>query len=74
MYGKETQKMVGCCVPWCEEPRCDRKLKKKCALRKYFLLEVKRIRANVQICVDIMGLEWAKAFAEQECFWRKSKN
>lgn len=44
MYGKETQKLVGCCVPWCEEPRCDRKYKKKCALRKYFILEVISLR------------------------------
>lgn len=68
---KTMQKRVGCCVPHCEQNHCDRKFKRLCALRKYFLLEVKRIRKTTQICYDIMGAEWVKAYIEQVYYWRK---
>lgn len=44
MYGKETQKTVGCSVPFCEERHCNRQYKRFCALRRYFLMEVVRLR------------------------------
>ena len=45
------RKMHGCMVPRCDAVMCDRKRKKKCALRRYFLInyvERKRMLGSVE--------------------------
>lgn len=70
MDGKETQINVGCSVPFCEETYCNRKFKKRCALRKYFLYEVVNIRKQISHIIQFMGLHFEKEFLNKKYFWR----
>lgn len=70
MNGKDTQVKVGCSVPFCEENYCNRKFKKRCALRKYFLYEVVNIRKQVSCIISCIGLYRSEPFIKQAYFWR----
>ncbi len=61
------QDSVGCGVPRCDEKICNRTRKGICALRRYYLLNVVRIRKLVYTHEKIMG---RTEFRRIMYFWR----
>lgn len=64
---------VGCLVPVCEKAAdCTPDLKKKCALRKYFLLEVYERKHRYQIVKNHLSAEENRKYLKAIYFWRES--
>ncbi len=62
---------VGCMVPLCEQKICNRKMKGSCALRKYFLMDIKEKKQRLALIRDLLDaaelIEWKKSIY----FWRR---
>jgi len=68
------QDCVGCSVPLCEAQWCDRERKTTCALRKFYLLEVKRLRGNRDMVARFLGAESASKYAKRYFYWGNYKH
>jgi len=63
------KKKIGCLVPVCMHPWCDRKKKKICALRKYFLIEQKEARAQLNKCKSGYFSRDTEIMIKKKIYW-----
>jgi len=72
--GGRLQDSVGCSVPHCEATWCDRERKATCALRKYYIYEVARLRKNRDAIAKYNGAAAAERYASRTFFWGRYKH
>jgi len=72
--GDKLQDSVGCSVPHCEATWCDRERKATCALRKYYIHEVVRLRQNRDAIAKYNGAATAERYASRTFYWGRYKH
>jgi hypothetical protein len=70
---KLDQRKIGCLVPFCSHGWCNRKKKRLCALRKFFLIIQKERRIELKkLKMGYMSREVIEIMDREIYFWRKS--
>jgi len=64
------KKTIGCLVPTCDNPNCDREFKKICALRKFFLKEIQERKERFALIKFLLDPKELKEWHSSVYFWR----